>query len=140
LNRETDLLVETRADGHPFELLISGLLRAGVLISLAILVLGLIVSFVHHPSYLSNPPDLQRLTRPGAAFPRTLPEVLAGVAALRGQALITVGLLVLLLTPVARVTVSIFAFALQRDWIFVTITAAVLGLLLLSFALGQAAK
>jgi uncharacterized membrane protein len=45
---------------------------------------------------------------------------------------------VLVATPVARVALSIAVFARQRDRTYVVITSIVLGLLLLSFALGRA--
>jgi uncharacterized membrane protein len=44
--------------------------------------------------------------------------------------LLTVGLVVLMATPVARVVVSVVEFARQRDWLFVLYTSIVLGLLL----------
>ena len=40
------------------------------------------------------------------------------------------GLLILIATPVARVVLSIFAFALERDWVYVGIAALVLAILL----------
>jgi uncharacterized membrane protein len=119
------------------ELLISNILRIGLATSLVIIVSGTLLSFVHHPDYVSAPSELQRLTQPGAAFPHTIAEVVDGVANLRGQAIVVIGLLVLLATPVARVAVSIFAFMYQRDRVFVALTAAVLFLLLLSFVLGR---
>lgn len=48
------------------------------------------------------------------------------------QLLILIGLLVLIATPVARVTFSLVAFSLERDRIFVWITAAVLAILVYS--------
>ena len=81
--------------------------------------------------------ELRRLTSPGAAFPRTMGEVIAGVREMRGQAIVVVGLLLLIATPVMRVAVSIVAFAVERDWVFATITGVVLGLLLLSFFIGK---
>ena len=80
---------------------------------------------------------MKRLTQPGAALPHTLRDVVAGVRGLRGQALVTVGLLLLIATPVVRVGVSILAFFYQRDRIFTLITTVVLCLLLLSFVLGK---
>ena len=141
--------MEVKTDAHPrrrpidaekvrkVELLISHLLRGGVVVSLFVIVTGTALSFVHHPQYVSSPTELQRLTRPGAAFPHTLGEVAAGVRDLRGQAIATVGLLLLVATPVVRVAVSIFAFVYERDPAFVLITSVVLGLLLLSFWLGK---
>jgi uncharacterized membrane protein len=52
-------------------------------------------------------------------------------------ALVALGLLVLLATPFLRVAVSIVAFALERDWRYVGITALVLAILLASFFLGK---
>jgi uncharacterized membrane protein len=119
------------------ELLISHLLRGGVVLSLFVIVTGTVLSFVHHPQYVSSPTELQRLTRPGAAFPRTLSEVVAGVRDFRGQAITAAGLLLLIATPVVRVAVSILAFVYERDPAFVLITSVVLCLLLLSFWLGK---
>ena len=47
-----------------------------------------------------------------------------------------VGVLLLVATPVLRVTVSVVGFALERDRRFVIITALVLAVLLGSFAIG----
>jgi uncharacterized membrane protein len=42
------------------------------------------------------------------------------------------GLVMLLLTPIARVAFGLVAFALQRDWMYVVFTSIVLGLLIYS--------
>jgi hypothetical protein len=42
------------------------------------------------------------------------------------------GLLLLIATPVASVAVPLFAFARERDWIYVAVTAIVLGVLVSS--------
>jgi uncharacterized membrane protein len=120
------------------ELLISNLLRIGVVTSLAVVVAGTVLSFVHHPDFLSSPRELARLTTPGAAFPRTPGEVLAGLRRFQGRAVVVLGLLLLVATPVMRVAVSVFAFVYERDRKFVLITSIVLALLLLSFVLGKA--
>jgi uncharacterized membrane protein len=119
------------------EILISWLLRAGVVTSLSFVVIGLLLMFIHHPNYLISVMDLQRLTSPGAAFPHTLRAVVDGLLAGRGQAVIAVGLLILIATPIMRVAVSIIAFAMQRDRAFVFITSMVLTILIVSFVLGK---
>ncbi len=118
------------------ETLIGHLLRAGVLTSMTFVAAGLVLMFVHHPSYLRSSEDLRRLTSPGAAFPHSLAEVGAGLREARGQAVVALGLILLILTPILRVAVSIVAFALRRDRPFVLVTSAVLALLLVSFLLG----
>ncbi len=119
------------------ELLISRLLLGGVVISMATVLLGLVLMFVHHPDYLKSAADLQRLTAPGAALPNTLGGVARGVLAGRGQAVVVLGLLLLIATPILRVAVSMLGFALQRDRTYTVICAAVLVVLMVSFLLGK---
>jgi uncharacterized membrane protein len=58
--------------------------------------------------------------------------VLSGAAGLHSRWIIQLGLLLLIATPVARVALSLVAFALQRDRTYVAITALVLSLLIFS--------
>ena len=120
------------------ELLISSLLRIGVVSSLAVIVAGLVLSFVHHADYAHSRDELQQILSPNrpAGF-HSLRELRIGLAEGRGQALIMVGLLLLIATPVMRVGVSILTFLYQRDWPFVLITTFVLAMLILSFFLGK---
>ena len=119
------------------ELLISRLLRTGVVTSLTVIILGTILTFIHHPSFTNSPKDLARLTKPGAAFPRSLKQVVQGARSLEGRAVVVAGLLLLILTPVLRVAVSIGAFVFEEDPVFVLITSIVLALLVASFFLGR---
>ncbi|HLL56037.1 MAG TPA: DUF1634 domain-containing protein, partial [Myxococcaceae bacterium] len=105
----------------PMELLISQLLRYGVIISIGFVLAGTLISFLNHPDYLSSSASLERLIRP-ASVPHGLSEVLAGVQAARGQALVMMGLLLLISLPVTRVALSLLVFSYQRDRTFVTIT------------------
>jgi uncharacterized membrane protein len=120
------------------EIVISWVLRIGVVTSLAVVVAGLVLVFVHHPEFLSSTAELQKLTQPGAVFPHTLSAVFQGALGMRGEAVVATGLLLLILTPVARVAVSILAFLYQRDRIFTFITLTVLIILLMSFVIGYA--
>ena len=65
-----------------------------------------------------------------AALAAGLVVALAGAPG--ASLLLTVGILTLLVTPVARVLVSIVEYAAARDWTFVTLTAIVLVELLAS--------
>jgi uncharacterized membrane protein len=119
------------------ELAISLLLRAGVVTSVLLVGAGTLLSFVHHPDYTSSPAALARLTRPGQAF-ESVRDVAGGVRLWHGQAVVMVGLLVLIATPILRVAFSCLIFLKERDRAFVAVTVTVLALLLLSFALGRA--
>jgi uncharacterized membrane protein len=116
--------------------MISNLLRVGVTTSLVLIVIGTLVSFVRHPADLNSPDELASLVRPGAALPHSLSDVMMGLRELRGQAVVSLGLLVLIATPMMRVAVSILAFLREGDRLYTLITLAVLCLLLLSLALG----
>ena len=120
------------------EIAISWILRVGVMLSLAVVVVGTVLSFVHHPNYVSSKVALERVTGNSATFPHSLEDVWGGVKQARGSAIVLGGLFLLIATPVMRVAVSIVAFAIERDWIFVVVTSTVLGLLMLSFLLGRA--
>jgi uncharacterized membrane protein len=120
------------------EILISTVLRTGVVLSLALVVLGTVLTFVHHPEYLGSAADLKRLTHPHDVSRHPLSDLLNGLHQLRGQAVVTLGLLLLIATPIVRVAISAFAFARQGDRVFTILTLAVLGILLLSLLLGAA--
>jgi uncharacterized membrane protein len=50
---------------------------------------------------------------------------------------IQLGLILLIATPVARVALSLLAFAVQKDKMYVVVTAIVLGLLVYSLFFGR---
>lgn len=123
------------------ELVVSTLLRYGVLISLALVVCGVILMFATGSTGYGQGLDLRGLVgaegMAGAAWPRTIGGVVAGAVAGRPYALILLGLLLLIATPVMRVVVSILLFLVERDYTYVAITLFVLAVLVLSFVLGS---
>lgn len=122
------------------ELFLSQMLRTGVLVSAAVILVGAVLLFateaqtlLHNGmgSIIAYPPD------PNAVrVVHTLPAVWAGLLAGDPDAVIDVGLLLLIATPVFRVAVSIPVFLLQRDRRYTLITTFVLVVLLLSFVIG----
>lgn len=113
------------------------LLRVGVGVSTTLIAVGLLTSLVRHPDFLSDPDGLIRLTGPAATFPHTLAQLAKDLAQLQGRAIVTLGLLLLISTPVLRVCVSIIMFVFERDWRFVALTMGVLLTLLTSFLVGK---
>ena len=110
--------------------MISYVLRGGVLLSALIILIGL-VSF-----YLVYGSSSQRAAH-DASYPHSLTALVQGLAHADPLSVVTLGLVVLLATPVVRVAVSIVAFALEHDWRYVAITTAVLVILIASFLLGK---
>ena len=120
------------------ELLISYLLRVGVITSMVIVFVGTVLTFVHHPDYARDAGGLAGIKAGRLDWPRSLGQEITGLEQGRGSAVVVLGLVVLIATPVLRVAVSILVFAYQRDGIFVAMTTLVLALLLISFVLGKA--
>ena len=110
------------------EVTIGVLLRTGLLLAAAVVLAGGVLYLMHssgtRPEYgvfRGEPADL-----------RNLSGIFRGARALDAGAIIQLGLLLLIATPVARVAFSVWAFARERDWMYVMVTAGVLGLLLYS--------
>jgi uncharacterized membrane protein len=107
---------------------VGNLLRAGVLTAAAVVAVGAVLYLVQggndHPDYVSFKGEMPGLD--------TLPAIAAGAMKLQGQAVIQLGLLLLIATPVARVALLLFAFAVQRDRLYVLVTLVVLVVLIIS--------
>jgi uncharacterized membrane protein len=119
------------------ELVISYLLRGGVVTSVVTILVGVVLMFVHHSEYFYSREETKKLIDPGAVFPHKPSEVVEALGEERGQGVVCVGLLLLIATPILRVAVSIIVFVAQRDYVFVALTSFVLAMLVLSFFLGK---
>ena len=117
--------VPRRWTDEAVEQLLGGLLRVGVIVATAIAGLGAALYLARHGGQVVAFRDFRG--EPGAL--RTLHGIAAGVLALDPPAIIQLGLVCLIATPVVRVAMSLVAFVLQRDRLYVMITAIVLALL-----------
>ncbi len=115
-------------DDHPIEVILGNLLRAGVLISAAVVLWGACIYLFRH----GHEPADYRVFRGEPSEFRTIPGVIQSVISGRGRGLIQLGLLLLIATPIARVAFSIIGFAMERDRMYVAFTLIVLAILLYS--------
>lgn len=113
------------ADEPRIEATLGNLLRTGVLIAAVVVIAGAVVYLAGHGS--ESP--AYRVFRGEPADMRRVSGIWREAIALRGRGLIQCGLLLLIATPIARVTVSAYAFARERDWRYVAITSIVLAVL-----------
>jgi uncharacterized membrane protein len=118
------------------ELLVSAVLRTGVRASIALILAGLVLWFARDAALLTSEEHLRHLLSPKTPVPRTPWEVLSGVWRLEGEAVVALGLLVLIMTPAVRVALSGMSFLRERDRAFVAISAGVLLVLAVSVVLG----
>ncbi len=110
------------------EQIIGNLLRGGVLLAAGVVVVGGVLYLIH---YGANSPNYQVFHGEPTDL-RGLSGILTDAVSLRRRALIQLGLLLLIATPILRVAFSVFAFAKQRDYTYVIVTLIVLGVLMYS--------
>jgi len=110
------------------ETIIGSLLRTGVILAATVVLFGTAVYLTHHGleivqygSFHGVPEGL-----------RSVRGIIDGALHMSGRALIQLGLLILIATPVTRVGFSAVAFAVERDYLYVGITLFVLAVLLYS--------
>ena len=124
------------ASQSPINDVIALILRAGVYISGTILIVGLGLFLVHAPSgnVITN---VLRSSSVSPDVPTSIGAVMLGLGSASPTAVIELGVMVLLATPVIRVAASIVLFLVEADWLYSILTAVVLALLLISiFLLG----
>ena len=110
------------------EEVIGHLLRAGVLLAAGVVLLGGALYLAQHGGH--GPGHHQFQGEPVEL--RSVGQVVRVALGGRSDAIIQLGLLLLILTPLARVVFSVVAFALERDRMYVILTLVVLGVLLYS--------
>lgn len=109
------------------ELFISISLRVGVILSAVIMSVGFGWLLIKYYSGVHN-----------FIYPHSFSDVFRLLSTANPLAIIDLGLLILILTPVFRVAASIFAFFLEGDYTYTAITTFVLTVLVVSFLLGKA--
>jgi uncharacterized membrane protein len=107
---------------------IAALLRVGLSIATAVVMAGAVVYLGSH----WNEMPVYRTFRGEPAELRSVHSIVRDVWQPDGAGLIQLGVLLLLLTPVARVLFSVVAFALRREFLYVTVTLVVAAILLYS--------
>jgi uncharacterized membrane protein len=115
-------------DDFRIEVIIGALLRTGVILAAAVVMFGAVVYLAHHGHEVT---DFSTFHGEPEAL-RSVTEIIRGALHFSGRAIIQLGLLILIATPVARVAFSAVAFAIERDFLYVWITLFVLGILLYS--------
>lgn len=122
---------------NDMEQLMGSLLRIGVLISAIVAFIGGVMYVaVHggeiHPSYTifkGVPPEYTSLS-----------AVMHGVLTGNAASVMQMGILLLIATPIARILFSFASFIKEKDYLYVVISAIVLGIIVYSIFNGMAGK
>ena len=120
--------MSTKPTDQSIENIIANMLRAGVILSTALVLAGGVWYLFQFGAYT---PEYRKFQGEPPLL-RSISGIVGGAVLLDARSWIQLGLLVLIATPVARVLFSIFAFAAQRDRTYVAITVIVAGVLFYS--------
>ena len=115
------------------EQMIGRLLQIGVMSSSAVTIVGGAMFLYEHGRSLADYRTFS--TTPTALW--SVGGVVRGALALDSAAIVQLGLVLLIATPVMRVALTLVAFATQRDRLYVMLTALVLALLLYGLVWGR---
>jgi uncharacterized membrane protein len=116
------------------QVIIGNLLRGGVLLSTAIVIIGGIIYLYRHGEQY---PEYKTFHSQPIEF-RTITGVFHSVWEGRGRGIIQLGILVLIATPIFRVAFSVVGYLVEKDYLYVAITLLVLCIILFSMLGGKA--
>lgn len=125
------------------ELYVAHLLRFGVLICGGIVIFGLCLTWLNPTALNQFARDTLPHLASGAeisnvSIPKTPAEVISGVSALHPNAVIALGLLLLIALPIIRVGSTVVLFLMEKDYLYFGITLFVFCVLLSGIILGKA--
>lgn len=106
------------------------LLRTGVLLAAGVVVVGAVLYLAQN----GTQPVHYATFQPMATGLTSMSGIFAGALHLQAAAVIQLGILLLIATPVARVALAMFGFYLERDYLYTVVSAIVLAVLLYSLA------
>ena len=135
-SKKSEKLIQT-------EIVISNLLRWGVILCGCIIALGLISSWfnaaaLHRFSADTLPALVSGQAVSAIEIPRSFAEFGAGLSAFDPSAIIALGLIFLIALPTLRVALTVILFLIERDYAYLVITLFVLSVLLSGIFLGKA--
>lgn len=114
--------METTKQKKDMQQLIGNTLRIGVIAACIVAAIGGAAYLIHHGG--EPMPDYTKFHGEPAAY-TSLGGIWDGVKHLHAREWMQMGAIFLILTPIARILLSLFDFARERDWLYVVITSIV---------------
>jgi uncharacterized membrane protein len=118
----------TRMSDKVLENLIGNLLRAGVLIAAALVVIGGVMYLAGEHAEVVH----YSVFQPVSAELRSTASIVAGAFRLNAPAVMQLGVVLLIITPIARVALAMVGFWLEHDRLYAVVSAIVLAILFVS--------
>jgi uncharacterized membrane protein len=116
-------------DDRRLETVIGRLLQTGVLLAAAVVAAGGALYLVRHHFDHAN---YRHFVAAGPAI-QTLPGIIQSAEHVNSEGLMQLGLVLLILTPVARVVMAVVGFLMEKDRLYTVVSLIVL--LVLAFSL-----
>ncbi|MBW4890806.1 DUF1634 domain-containing protein [Mucilaginibacter sp. HMF5004] len=110
------------------QLFIGSLLRWGVLLSMAVVIFGGTIYLYRHGNSIAD----YSIFKGQPALTSNFTSIINGVFTFRGRAIIQLGILLLIATPIARVACSAMGFIAEKDYLYVGIALTVLVIITIS--------
>lgn len=126
MNDKEEATVDLKKEISNAERLIGQVMQVGVFLAAGVMLVGVLLFLISGQSGYS-----------GNYHPSSFSTIFAGVIRFKPYAIIMLGLFLLILTPVLRVIVSIYAFYVAHDHLYVWITTLVLVILLIAMIIGM---
>jgi uncharacterized membrane protein len=137
LNPATLAAVEPQgraADDAHMELVMGRLLQVGVLLAATVVLIGGVMYLFTHAG---ESPNYRTFTASQPVLLLHPAALLRGIAHGDASAILRLGILLLVATPICRVIFAAIAFAMERDRLYVAISVTVLGVLLYGMLRGS---
>src|ERR1700740_2866714 len=115
------------------QLIIGWILRGGVAVSMAVVVIGGVFFLYRHGHSV---PDF-RAFKGVPDFINSPQKVFESALQLRGQAIIQLGIALLIATPILRVVFAAIGFILEKDHLYTLISIIVLLVIIISMITGR---
>ena len=116
------------------QLLLGQVLRAGTIVSVSVVFIGGVLFLMRHGHTIAD----YRTFKGIPDFVRNPSGILYGILAFKGQAIIQLGIALLIATPILRVIFSAIGFVLEKDYLYLGISLLVLSIIFFSALNGHA--
>jgi len=113
--------------------IIGWVLRLGVIFSMLIVTIGGVIYLTRHGHSVADYSIFRRV--PDFVYPS---NIINGILANRGRAIIQAGIILLIATPVLRIICSFIGFIIEKDYLYTAISLLVLLIILASMISGHA--
>ncbi|WP_421941167.1 DUF1634 domain-containing protein [Pedobacter sp.] len=130
-------MIETKKENlndRDIQVILGTLLRAGVIISMTIVLLGGIIYLIHNKGVITDyavfKPELSKFS--------SIASIFKSVLTFQGDAVVQFGVLMLIFTPIARLVFALFGFLIERDYLYVLIGFIILAIITISLNGGLA--